>query len=279
MKLLVKDVVKSFTTGDRVVDTLDNITIKVEKGEFVTIVGPSGCGKSTLLSIIAGLEKPTSGKIYVDGREVNGPGPDRLVMFQESALFPWFNVLQNVEFGLKIAGMNKHSRREIARHYLKMVYLSRFETAYIHQLSGGMKQRVALARALALNPDILLMDEPFAALDSQTRSLLHAELQAIWEETGKTIVFVTHNVEEAVSLADRVVVFSSRPGRIKKEFRIQLPRPRSLEMADLGRTVTRVMEELKTEVEKVVKEELDSDWASAESTLLYSAGCRMGSGL
>ncbi|MGE5578368.1 MAG: ABC transporter ATP-binding protein [Syntrophothermus sp.] len=279
MKLLVKDVVKSFTTGDRVVDTLDNITIKVEKGEFVTIVGPSGCGKSTLLSIIAGLEKPTSGKIYVDGREVNGPGPDRLVMFQESALFPWFNVLQNVEFGLKIAGMNKHSRREIARHYLKMVYLSRFETAYIHQLSGGMKQRVALARALALNPDILLMDEPFAALDSQTRSLLHAELQAIWEETGKTIVFVTHNVEEAVSLADRVVVFSSRPGRIKKEFRIQLSRPRNLEMADLGRTVTRVMEELKTEVEKVVKEELDSDWASAESTLLYSAGCRMGSGL
>ncbi|MCL4514188.1 MAG: ABC transporter ATP-binding protein [Firmicutes bacterium] len=279
MKLLVKDVIKSFATGDRVVDTLDNVNLKVEKGEFVTIVGPSGCGKSTLLSIIAGLEKPTDGKIYVDGREVAGPGPDRLVMFQESALFPWLNVLQNVEFGLKVSGVDKRSRREIARHYLKMVYLSRFESAYIHQLSGGMKQRVALARALALNPDILLMDEPFAALDSQTRSLLHAELETIWEETGKTIVFVTHNVEEAVTLADRVITFSARPGRIKKEFHIQLPRPRNIETPDLGRAINRVMEELKTEVEKVVKEELDSDWAVEESALLYSNNCRMGSGL
>ncbi len=197
---------------------LQNIDLEIEQGEFVCIVGPSGCGKSTLLHLIAGLDRPTTGEITVDGGPVKGPGTDRILLFQELGLFPWLTVRQNVEFGLKMAGVSPTERRDQARVFLRMVHLSHFEDHYIHQLSGGMKQRVALARSLTLRPKILLMDEPFAALDAQTRDMLHDELERIWKETAPTIVFVTHNVREAVRLGDRVLLMSFRPGRIKREF-------------------------------------------------------------
>ncbi len=206
---------------------LSDINLSVRPGEFVCLVGPSGCGKSTLLNIIAGFDRPSAGEMLVGGTKVTGPGRDRIVVFQEAALFPWLNVRSNVEFGLKLAGLGRSERRERADQYLKLVGLERFHKAYIHELSGGMKQRVQLARSLAVDPEILLMDEPFAALDAQTRDVLQEELQTIWQRTGKTVVFVTHNVREAVLLADRVVVMSPSPGRIKREIAISLEHPRS----------------------------------------------------
>src|SRR3989449_7841431 len=208
---------------------LDRLDVDVAAGEFVCLLGPSGCGKSTLLSIIAGLESATSGTIWADGRKVHGPGTDRVLLFQEAALFPWLDVQHNVEFGLRQAAIPARERAAIARHFIEVVHLNGFEKSYVHQLSGGMRQRVAIARALAIDPEVLLMDEPFGALDALTRDQLHAELESIWTSTHKTILFVTHNVREAVALGDRVLVFSPRPGRIVREFRINLPRPRSLE--------------------------------------------------
>ncbi len=243
------------------------------------MLGPSGCGKTTLLNIIAGLEKATSGQVLCDGREVTGAGPDRMVMFQEAALFPWLNVIDNVEFGMKLAGIPKVERRERARKYLKMVHLTKFQTAHIHELSGGMKQRVALARALTLDSKILLMDEPFAALDSQTKSILQLELQQIWWETKKTIIFVTHNVEEAALLADRVIVMAANPGTVKKEFKIQLARPRQPGSIDLAYFTTAILQELKEEVEKVAKAEFDSDWTFKKDSVLSNVDNNMGIGL
>ncbi len=206
---------------------LSDINLTIRDGEFVSIVGSSGCGKSTLLNLIAGLDKPTSGRILADGKRVEGPGADRVVVFQEGALFPWLTVVENVEFGLKLRRVAQKIRRELAYDYLKLVGLDdKFHNSYIHQLSGGMKQRVALARALVMEPSILLMDEPFAALDIQTRESLQEELQRIWVESHKTIIFVTHNVEEAVILGDRVLVFTKNPGRIKSEHDIEIERPR-----------------------------------------------------
>lgn len=258
--LSVQGVTKYFTTVNGVTNALDNISLKVEKGEFVSLVGPSGCGKSTLLNIIAGLEPANQGRVIKYGQEITGAGPDRVVMFQEAALFPWLKVIDNVEYGMKVAGVPKRTRREKAYHHLKMVHMTRFFNLYPHELSGGMRQRVALARALAMDSDILLMDEPFAALDGQTRSILHSELQQIWEATGKTIVFVTHNVEEAVCLADRVVIMSANPGRIKREFRIDLARPRDSETVEFSGIISKIMQELKEEIELVAKAEYDSDW-------------------
>jgi NitT/TauT family transport system ATP-binding protein len=234
---------------------LQNIDLQVHAGEFLCIVGPSGCGKSTLLHLIAGLDKPTSGKIFLDGRNVAGPGPDRILIFQELGLFPWLTTLQNVEFGLRMRGLGKAERRELARHFLRLVHLSEFQDSYIHQLSGGMKQRVVLARSLALKPDVLLMDEPFAALDAQTRDLLHDELERVWAETGQTIIFVTHNVREAVRLGDRVMVMTFRPGRIKNHISINLPRPRHLEDPELALTAKGILAQLREEIDKAVKEE------------------------
>src|SRR4029077_16248065 len=194
---------------------LQNIDLEIEQGEFLCIVGPSGCGKSTLLHLIAGLDRPSAGEIWLDGRKVEGPGPDRILLFQELGLFPWLTARENVEFGLRQKGVNRKERRAQAGYYLDLVRLSQFEEHHPHQLSGGMKQRVALARALAMQPDVLLMDEQFAPLDAQTRDLLHDELEHVWRETGQTIIFVTHNVREAVRLGDRVLVLSYRPGRIK----------------------------------------------------------------
>jgi NitT/TauT family transport system ATP-binding protein len=203
--------------------------VDIAAGEFICLLGPSGCGKSTLLSIIAGLETASSGTIIANGKEVRGPGTDRVLLFQEAALFPWLDVQRNVEFGLRQAGKHAKERAALARHFIELVHLKGFERSFVHQLSGGMRQRVAIARALAIDPAILLMDEPFGALDALTRDRLHAELESIWSATRKTIVFVTHNVREAVALGDRVIVFSPRPGRIVREFSIDLPRPRSLE--------------------------------------------------
>lgn len=269
--LRVEKVSKTFISNARVTETLEDITLNVNRGEFVSLVGPSGCGKSTLLNIIAGLDQATGGRIIKDGKIISDAGPDRLVMMQEAALFPWLSVIENVEYGMKIAGMPKQEREDRAYHFLKMVHLTRFSRSYPHELSGGMRQRVALARALAIDSDILLMDEPFAALDSQTRNILHAELQSIWCATKKTIVFVTHNVEEAVLLADRILVMSANPGRIKKEFHISLERPRSAGNFKLIHLVSQIMHELREEVEKVVEAEFDSNWSPRAKKLVPTA--------
>jgi NitT/TauT family transport system ATP-binding protein len=194
---------------------LEDITLDVRPGEFLALVGPSGCGKSTLLDLLGGLTAPTSGRILLDGRPIEGPARDRGIVFQQYALFPWRTAAQNVEFGLDIAGLKARQRREIARHYLDLVGLTAFAERYPHELSGGMKQRVAIARSLAYDPEVLLMDEPFAALDAQTRETLQGELLRIWCATGKTIIFITHGIDEAVVLGQRVAVMTSRPGRIK----------------------------------------------------------------
>jgi len=194
---------------------LEDITLDVRPGEFLALVGPSGCGKSTLLDLLGGLTAPTSGRILLDGRPIEGPARDRGIVFQQYALFPWRTAAQNVEFGLDIAGLKARERRERALHYLELVGLSAFAGRYPHELSGGMKQRVAIARSLAYDPEVLLMDEPFAALDAQTRETLQGELLRIWRTTGKTILFITHGIDEAVVLGQRVAVMTSRPGRIK----------------------------------------------------------------
>jgi NitT/TauT family transport system ATP-binding protein len=234
---------------------LDNIDLNVNPGEFLCIVGPSGCGKSTLLHLIAGLTSPTSGSVLMDGESVKGPGTDRILIFQELGLFPWLTVRQNVEFPLRVQGISRAERKSVAEDYLRLVHLAQFGDSYIHQLSGGMRQRVALARALASEPDVLLMDEPFAALDAQTRDLLHDELERIWVRTGRTIIFVTHNVREAVRLADRVALFTFRPGRIKREFKIDLPRPRQLEEHDVAMSAREILDELREEINKSLETE------------------------
>ena len=238
---------------------LQNIDLEIEQGEFVCIVGPSGCGKSTLLHLLAGLDQPTTGEILVDGSPVKGPGTDRILLFQELGLFPWLNARQNVEFGLKLAGVAKDERRDRARHFLRMVHLSHFEEHFMHQLSGGMRQRVALARSLALKPKILLMDEPFAALDAQTRDMLHDELERLWKETSPTIVFVTHNVREAVRLGDRVLLMSFRPGRIKTQFDVRLGRPRHVEDRDVAQMSKEILGQLREEIDRSFNAEYSSE--------------------
>jgi NitT/TauT family transport system ATP-binding protein len=246
-KLAIEEVSKSFKTTAGTVLALDRVSLQVNEGEFVCIVGPSGCGKTTLLNIIAGLEVPDSGHVLAGGKPVTGPGRDRLVMFQESALFPWLNVFGNVLFPLKLKPqLTNKDRRDVAKYYLELVDLTRFERANIHELSGGMKQRVALARSLAPNPRILLMDEPFAALDALTREQFYGDLQRIWKERKKTIVFVTHNVREAACLGDRVILFSPHPGRIQEEFVVDLPRPRDINTADLVGYSSKIMRSLKS---------------------------------
>lgn len=234
---------------------LDNINLRVKAGEFLCIVGPSGCGKSTLLHLIAGLQPATSGKVLIDDKQVEGTGTDRILIFQELGLFPWLTVGQNVEFGMKMKGISKTERSEKTDYYLRLVHLAQFRDSYAHQLSGGMRQRVALARALASEPDVLLMDEPFAALDAQTRDLLHDELERIWSETGRTIIFVTHNVREAVRLGDRVALFTFRPGRIKRDFLIGLPRPRQLEDVTVAKSAREILDHLREEINKSLEEQ------------------------
>jgi NitT/TauT family transport system ATP-binding protein len=249
-KIVVKDVTKRFVesrTGG-VVTAIEDINFSIDEGQFVCLVGPSGCGKSTMLNILAGLENPTSGTVILNGNPVVGTGPDRIMVFQENALFPWLKVIENVEFGLKMAGVDKAKRYEIAIRYLDMMQLTKFAQSYIYQLSGGMKQRVAIARALVMDPEVLLMDEPFAALDSQTRDLLLVELQLIWAKTRKTIVFVTHNILESVCLGDKVIVFTSRPGHLKSEIPVDYRRPRLSEDSNLQPYYRTILDEVKSEM-------------------------------
>lgn len=236
---------------------LSDINLEIAEGEFICIVGPSGCGKSTLLNLIAGLETPTEGSIILDDKEVKGPGADRIVMFQEPALYPWLNVIDNVKFGMKLAGVARSEQDKRAEKYLKMVHLWDFREYAVHELSGGMKQRTALARALTMDSKIMLMDEPFSALDKQTINKLRAELEAIWEETRRTIIYVTHSVEEALYFADRIIILADRPGIVKSIVKIDLPRPRQLDSEEFVDIRKHLLDGLKVEVEKIEKEEYD----------------------
>ena len=249
-RLAIDRVSKWFETSRGRVHALDDVSLQVTEGEFVCLVGPSGCGKSTLLNMIAGLEMPGQGSVTAAGQTVRGPSRERMMMFQESALFPWLDAFGNVMFSLRRKpGLTEAERRKVADYYLNLVGLDKFRHANIHELSGGMKQRVALARALAPNPRVLLMDEPFAALDAMTREQLYGDLQRIWEQRHVTIVFVTHNVREAVCLGDRVVLFSPHPGRIREEFRVNLSRPRDINSVEVAGYATRITRSLKEHME------------------------------
>jgi len=250
VKLEIKGIVKYFKHESHKLLALDGVNLKVEDGDFVCLVGPSGCGKSTLLRIIAGLETPDEGQVLFDGKPLTTTGPERIMVFQEGALFPWLKVQDNVEFGLKMAGIPKEERDQISKRYLDMMQLTKFADSYTYQLSTGMKQRVAIARALVMDPDVLLMDEPFASLDAQTRDLLLVEMQLIWEKTKKTILFVTHNVAEASVLGTKVAVFSNRPSKIKKLFPIDFKRPRLVEDENLLGIQQEILSELRPEVKK-----------------------------
>jgi len=233
------------------VTALKELTLDVAKGEFVSLVGPSGCGKSTFLNVLLGLLKPDGGEIRLNGKQITGPGQERAMVFQEFGLLPWRTVLANVELGLELKGVQASVRRERAMELIKMAGLAGFASHYPHELSGGMKQRVGLARALVTDPEVLLMDEPFAALDAQTRDLMQMELLQIWDRTKKTVVFVTHSIEEAAYLSDRVIVISARPGRAKDVMKIALPRPRDYEMrlsAEFNDIKARIWASLKEEL-------------------------------
>ena len=225
----VSNIIKTFATSNGINRVLNGVSLNVFEGDFICVVGPSGCGKTTLLNILAGLDKPDEGSVTFNGKTINGPSPERGVIFQQYALFPWKTVLENVAFGLKLKGIGKKERIEKALHYLELVGLTKFKNAYPKELSGGMKQRVAIARAYAVDPKILLMDEPFGALDAQTRGQLQEELLKTWEEEKKTVFFITHDVEEAVVLANRVIMMRANPGEIKEDLRVDLPYPRNQE--------------------------------------------------
>jgi len=226
--VMVKNLTKVFYKSGQEIPVLRNINLSVNEGEFVSIIGPSGCGKSTLLNIISGLLKPTSGEVFVSGERVNGPCTKVGYMFQSDLLLPWRTAIANVELGLEIRGVSKEERRKMAEAVIKSMGLSGFEHFYPHELSGGMRQRIALARTLVLNPTVLLMDEPFGALDAQTRTLLGNELLRLWRKYNKTIIFVTHDLSEAISLAQRVIVLSKRPATVKAEYRVDLPESRDV---------------------------------------------------
>jgi len=257
VKLLVENVSKVFHDKERQVVALENTNFSVAANEFITILGPSGCGKSTILKVIAGLEEPSSGRVVLDGREIQGPGKDRGMVFQSYTLFPWLSVKENIEFGLEVAGRPKGEQRDIAEHYLEKIGLKGFEKAFPASLSGGMKQRVAIARALANDPQILLMDEPFGALDAQTRAVMQELLLNVWEESHKTILFVTHDVEEAVFMGDTVYVMTARPGRIKARIEVPLSRPRNY-----GVKMSDVFVDIKKEIFELIREE---SWKAANS--------------
>lgn len=258
----LNNVHKEFKKGkNQKLQVLKDINFNIEEGEFVSLLGPSGCGKSTVLKLIAGLDGATSGEVRVNGEKVTKPGTDRIVVFQEGGLFPWMTVKENVAYGLNLKKMSKAEVEQKAVDGLQMVHLGNFADAYPYELSGGMKQRVAIARALVMDPEVLLMDEPFAALDEQTRLVLHKELQNIWRKTGNTILFITHNIREALTLSDRVLLMSTRPGQIKESFTVQAARPRDPADSVIVDLEKRVMTELEIEMEKVLKEEFGDDYS------------------
>ncbi|MDR3692785.1 MAG: ABC transporter ATP-binding protein [Fimbriimonas sp.] len=245
---------RRFLGQDQQVNALDKVSFDVEAGEFLVLVGPSGCGKSTLLNIIAGLEKADFGEVLIDGKPVTKPGPDRALVFQDGALFPWLNVRKNVEFGLRQKGVPKGQASERAMYFLDQVGLAKFAENDLYTLSGGMKQRVAIARVLALEPEVLLMDEPFSALDAITREDLYAEVQHLWQGRGATIVFVTHNVREAVTLGDRVLLMASDPGRVQWELPLNILRPRHIDDVDVARVARQLAQAMRRGRETYTKE-------------------------
>ncbi len=253
-KIEARHVRKEFGAGPNRVLAIEDVSFSVKENQFCVIVGPSGCGKSTLLYLAAGFEKPTSGEILLNGKRIEGPGPDRGFVFQEFALYPWKNVLDNVSFGLEIQGVDKKLARQRAEEYVKMIGLSGFEGAYPHTLSGGMKQRVGIARAMAYDPEVLLMDEPFGSLDAQTKKLMQTELLRVWAKSRKTVLYVTHSVVEATYLADVVVVLTVRPSRVKGIVQIDLPRPRSYTDDDYLGARERILALLDEEVEKAFRD-------------------------
>lgn len=255
MYLQIQNINKIFDNTDK--ESLRDISLEVAQGEFVCIVGPSGCGKSTLLNLVAGLISPTGGSILLEGKPVTEPGPDRVMMFQEAALFPWLSVRQNVMFALEAAGRSKAEQLSLSEQYLRMVQLWHYRDYPIHQISGGMKQRTALARALAMDSKLLLMDEPFSALDKQTIHVLREELEQIWEQTHKTILYVTHSVEEAIYFADYVVVMSENPGRIREIIPVTLKRPRHLENEAFVALRRQILQSVKDGVKKSIQAEFD----------------------
>jgi ABC-type nitrate/sulfonate/bicarbonate transport system ATPase subunit len=246
----LSDVWKTFDKAGRSVEALQGVSVAIARNEFAAILGPSGCGKSTLLNMVAGFDAPTRGAVRFDGEPVRTPSPRRAVVFQEPALFPWYNVLDNITFGLRTRGLAPSSYRERVRTIVEQVGLQGFESHYPAELSGGMKQRVGIARVLVMEPDVLLMDEPFGSLDAQTRSVMQELLLSVWERHQQTVLFVTHDIEEALLLADSVSVMTARPGRIKKRLAVALPRPRSLEV-----TTSPFFNELKREVLALIREE------------------------
>lgn len=260
MFLELNHVGKTFTDQEKQssFEVFSDIDINVSENEFVSILGPSGCGKSTLLSMVAGLESATEGSILLQEEEIKQAGRERGMVFQQPSLFPWLNVRDNITFPLK-GIMSKKEANERADHYLKMVHLSRFKKSFIYELSGGMQQRVAIARALAMDPKVLLMDEPFGALDEQTRHILQDELIKIWQETQKTILFVTHSIQEAIKLSDRVIVMGTRPGRVISDFKVDIPRPRKREDQVVIEHEKKVMDLLEGEIKKVLEEELSNE--------------------
>jgi NitT/TauT family transport system ATP-binding protein len=276
--LTIDGIEKSFDHKEKgQVKVLDNIHLEVEKGQFVSIVGPSGCGKSTLLYLIAGLEKADKGHIRIAGKNVTDAGPDRVVVFQEDGLFPWLSVLDNVTYGLLLKGLSKTEAENKAKEMLKMVHLSNYTDAYPHQLSGGMKQRVSIARALVMEPAILLMDEPFAALDEQTRMVLHNELLEIWRKTKVTIFFVTHNIREAVLLSEKIVVFETRPGKIKETYSSKTMKDGVMPNDVTFHLEKQILTSLQGEIEKVLKEEMGDDYVFKADTLHRNTSGDMGS--
>jgi NitT/TauT family transport system ATP-binding protein len=257
--IVLKALSKVFQKDDRTVRALEGFELQVSDGEFVCLLGPSGCGKTTVLRIIAGLEGKSGGKVLVHGREVTSAGPDRGMVFQEFALFPWRTVRKNIEFGLEIKGIPSEKRAEVSDRLVDLVGLKGFENAHPEELSGGMKQRVGIARALANEPEVLLMDEPFGSLDAQTRNLMQKELLRIWAATSKTVLFVTHSVDEAVYLADRIVVMTARPGKVREIIDVGLPRPRDRTSAEFIAVRGKVLSELDEEFEKARAKELSPE--------------------
>ena len=257
MSLVLTNISKRFESASH--DTLQGINMTVAEQEFICVIGPSGCGKTTLLNIIAGLEAPTEGSIELDGVPIESAGPDRGVMFQDAALFPWLTVIENVRFGLRLAGKTKAQQEEAAMRWLAMVQLAHYRDYRPHQLSGGMKQRAALARTLALDSKILLMDEPFAALDKQTRNKLREEIQDICMQTRKTVFFITHSVEEAIFFADRIIMMSANPGKIIRELKVELPRPRHIEAPDFIELRAELLRNIRAEVNRSVEREYRND--------------------
>jgi NitT/TauT family transport system ATP-binding protein len=258
----LEDVSLSVTTEAGAVEILREATLRVAAGEFVCLLGPSGSGKSTILNLIAGLSRPTSGRVRYGDGGVTRPGPDRAVVFQDAALFPWLTLRGNIEFPLKLQHWPAEARRARSEELLRLVHLWRFQERFPHELSGGMRQRGAIARALATDPAVLLMDEPFAALDAQTREILQGEVERIWSATRKTVIFVTHNVREAVRLGDRIVLMGTRPGRVLHEEFVDLPRPRSSNDARVATLATGIARRIASEVEKVAREEADDAWVA-----------------